>query len=379
MGKMWISNFSDSIPNQQAIMSNKLTFAALAISRLAAPRKPDQQTLRRFLNFDRINFGRAILVAAMMLLVSPMAIGQQSKLQLPVDPGMWLNSPPISSDMLAGKGAVIYFYEEGCPSCRARWPGLLETAKKFQGKPIVFIAVNSGNSVSDVSKYLQQNNINWPTIVDSNRTFERAAGINEISLQNIYASGILDADGNFHRAGDDLAASAARVLESAKWNIDPEGIPSSLQGVWRNVESGNFAAAGKPIQKAIESSNEGIRSAGEKLNSYVQSHLDEQLKIAADAQAAGDLWLAYKTYYLIGQKFKGYEMEIDVSKTLAELKKEDAVDKELTAANRLTASMKQIAKSGLARSAGRLKKIIEDFPDTEAAASAQRIVRGEGG
>jgi len=33
--------------------------------------------------------------------------------QLPEDPQLWLNSPPITNKILEGKGAVLYFFEEG--------------------------------------------------------------------------------------------------------------------------------------------------------------------------------------------------------------------------------------------------------------------------
>ena len=32
--------------------------------------------------------------------------------QMPTDPSVWLNSSPLSTEMLAGKAAVLYFYEE---------------------------------------------------------------------------------------------------------------------------------------------------------------------------------------------------------------------------------------------------------------------------
>jgi len=37
---------------------------------------------------------------------------QEEGLQMPADPSVWLNSPPITTEMLEGKAAVLYFFEE---------------------------------------------------------------------------------------------------------------------------------------------------------------------------------------------------------------------------------------------------------------------------
>jgi len=37
----------------------------------------------------------------------------KESIRLPADPDVWLNSPPISSEILKGKAAILYFFEEG--------------------------------------------------------------------------------------------------------------------------------------------------------------------------------------------------------------------------------------------------------------------------
>src|SRR5262245_41779356 len=73
----------------------------------------------------------------------------------PSEPAAWINAPPLSAEMLKGKGAVIWFYEEQCPNCRNKWPGMYELAKKYEGQPVLFMAVNSGNSRDAVQEYVQ--------------------------------------------------------------------------------------------------------------------------------------------------------------------------------------------------------------------------------
>ena len=58
------------------------------------------------------------LLACLMLFatlnVARPAQGEETGESLfPNNPDAWLNSPPISSEMLKNKAAILYFYEEG--------------------------------------------------------------------------------------------------------------------------------------------------------------------------------------------------------------------------------------------------------------------------
>ena len=117
----------------------------------------------------------------------------------------------------------------------------MAVANKYQGEPIVFIAVNSGNNASKVASYLKKNGITWPTIVDSARKFEGMAATGEISLNRISGYRVLDADGSL-KSSAGLEYSAKLALTNAKWNIDPEGFPDSLISCWQAIEFGDFVS-----------------------------------------------------------------------------------------------------------------------------------------
>src|SRR4051794_34821792 len=85
---------------------------------------------------------------------------------LPNDPAAWLNSPPLTTQALKGKGVVLWFFEEQCPTCRGKWAGMYELAKRYEGQPVVFIAVNSGNSPLEIAQYARDVKLTWPIIVD---------------------------------------------------------------------------------------------------------------------------------------------------------------------------------------------------------------------
>lgn len=53
---------------------------------------------------------RTCLGLLAVVLAAP-ALAQTSP-QLPTDAASWINAPPLSNEMLKGKGAVFIFYEE---------------------------------------------------------------------------------------------------------------------------------------------------------------------------------------------------------------------------------------------------------------------------
>ena len=66
------------------------------------------------------------------------------------------------------------------------WPGLQAVASKYQDKPVLFLAVNSGTPRFEVQSYLKKNRVTWPAIADLDRSFERSCGVPPVTLKNIY-------------------------------------------------------------------------------------------------------------------------------------------------------------------------------------------------
>ncbi|MCR9202317.1 MAG: hypothetical protein NXI04_27045 [Planctomycetaceae bacterium] len=56
-------------------------------------------------------------VAALLLIGAVSARAQapadEAKIVLPSNPAQWINSRPISTEAIAGKSVVLYFFEEG--------------------------------------------------------------------------------------------------------------------------------------------------------------------------------------------------------------------------------------------------------------------------
>ncbi len=265
-----------------------------------------------------IDFTSALASALVVFAIAAAALGQTNdqsiSAPLPPEQASWINSAPLSLDSLAGKGAVIWFFEEQCPRCRAAWPDLMALAKKHENEPVAFIAVNSGTPRSFLKAYGKQLKIDWPIVVDFSRQLEQSAGVSEINLQNICQARVLTPDGKLLVARwDDLEGAVQLALQGAKWQIDPAEIPAVLHGAWRAVEFGNYSAAGPALKKALASSDPATAEAAKKLVDLVQPKIDAAVAQAKSAVDSGDKWSAYKVYSDVAQRFDGFTLPGDVA------------------------------------------------------------------
>lgn len=301
-----------------------------------------------------------------------------SEIELPSSPDQWLNFPPLSLDQLEGKGVVLYFFEEGCPSCAKKWPDLLELSSKYELEPVVFVAVNSGNSPAKVASYVREHGITWPVIVDADRMLEKTILAKTISLENIHQTRVRKADGTWEdRLRVRLPDAARAAAEGAKWRVEPASIPLQLRPAWGMIELGNFAAAGPLLAKATRRGDDQVQAAVETLQMAVQSELDEQAREIRQSLDAGNDWDAYKSLGVFLDTFDGYEIPEDFETKFRELRKSDKVRAEQAAAKKLDRAIRTGSSGSPAavkRAVTMLEKLIADAPETEAAQKAQGLL-----
>lgn len=312
----------------------------------------------------------SIIVARGALVSGQEVAGETSAKEVEFPP-VWVNSDPISAESLRGKAVFLYFFEETCPSCRARWPSILEKARAYEKEPILFVAVNSGSTKQDVEAYARSVNLTWPIIVDQDRSFENKADILEISLQNVMQVAYLTPDGDLrHGSWADIEATVDRALSGAKWNVDPADIPDDLMPAWRSLEFCQFTDARPAIAKALSSRKPELKAAGQKLSAFVEQRSGRDLEAAAKSAEEGNKLRAYQRYTAAAETYAGYPAGDKAAAARRDLGKDPALRKEVTA-------MKQFEKQReLARSAKpavrekartAIQKIIDDQPDSEAA------------
>ena len=205
----------------------------------------------------------------------------------------------------------------------------------------------------------------------------------EISLQNVWRTYTIDGEGKLQSTygvkKDAVAKDVDAVLANASWNVDPSLIPADLQEAWLAIEFGNFPAAAKTLQRALKSKKEEIKTAADALNEFVQAKLEPSAKVAAEFREGEDYWEAYKAYMALEAEYSGYfDESIDIKAILKELKSEEIVKSESAALKQLQNASAIAARSGFPKVVGRLKKIIDKYPDTEAAATAQKLLTENG-
>ncbi len=299
--------------------------------------------------------------------------GNKQTQKLPAQSAAWINSPPITNEMLAGKAAVLYFFEE--TGTGIDWPNLLMQSAKFEGTPVMFIGVNSGTPRSQLEAYLRKNKVTWPVICDSDRSFERQFDI-IVSPENTRQARLLMPDGSF-KTGDfnNLEGSAVEASRDAKWKVDPEKLPPALQSAWMAIEFGKYPDAAQTLKKNLIGKGD-VKEWATKLNQVVLDDLGRQVEDAKKSLDGDKKWDAYKRYSAIPNKFKGFAVPPEVASNIKELAADDAIKGEQAAMKKLELAIQAASRSPSARKGAlkQLQKLIDEHPGTEAAGEAQKLI-----
>lgn len=318
-----------------------------------------------------------ILLLSSIAVVQGQEGDQKASPQLPGNPAFWINSPPISNEMLAGKAAVLFFFDAQDRGVADGWQRLLFTAQKFEGTPLLFIGVNSGSPRAQLEGYVKRNKIPWPVISDSDRSFENQFGI-RVSPQETRQLRLLMPDGKIKTAEvNNIEGAATDALRDAKWKIEvePKDVPPVLLQAWLAIEFGKYPDAAQTLKKNLNGKGE-IKDFAVRLNQFVLDDLTAQLDAAKKSLDDGKKWEAFRRFSAIPPKFKGFTVPADVNSTLKELATDDAIKKEQAAMRQFDFAMQAAARSPNARKGAikQLEKLIKDHPDTEAAAEAQKVI-----
>lgn len=323
-----------------------------------------------------------ICLCGLLLLSSTVVVpGQEGNSkatpQLPGNPAFWINSPPISNEMLAGKAAVLFFFDAQDRGVTDGWQRLLFTAQKFEGTPLLFIGVSSGSPRAQLEGYVKRNKIPWPVISDSDRSFENQFGI-RVSPQETRQLRLLMPDGKFKTAEvNNIEGAATDALRDAKWKIEvePKDVPPALLPTWLAIEFGKYPDAAQTLKKNLNGKGE-VKDFAVRLNQFVLDDLTAQLDAGKKSLEEGKKWDAFKRFSAIPVKFKGFAVPAEVNSHLKELTADEAIKEEQGAMRQLDLAIQAASRSPTARKGAlkQLEKLVKDHPDTEAAAEAQKLI-----
>lgn len=280
-------------------------------------------------------------------------------------PDTWIGGDGVQVEHLRGKAALLYFYEEGCPKCKDRWPGLMELAGRYEHQPIVFIAVNSGTPAPQVAAYARSVGLTWPVIVDLDRSFEQACGVGEISLQNIVQVAYLTPDGEIRRGSwSRMEETIERALEGAAWHVDPQDVPPELWPVWRSIEFGQYAPVAQALARARSSRQPDIKETAEKLTDVVGVQAGDALS-AAESEAQQSKYRAHAQYATITDRFAGYPAADEANTAARRLMRDAEYRQELSALRQLekqAANLNSPREAIRQRAIAAIERIIDEQP-----------------
>lgn len=149
----------------------------------------------------------------------------------------WLNSKPLTPEMLKGKVVLVDFWTYSCINCLRSIPYVRAWAEKYKDRGLDVIGVHSPEfafekNIANVQKAVSDLKVDYPVAIDNNFAIWRA-------FKNQYwpAHYFIDADGNIrhHHFGEGDYAGSERVIqkllaEAGKTNVADEMVKVSASG-----------------------------------------------------------------------------------------------------------------------------------------------------
>lgn len=245
--------------------------------------------------------------------------------------------------------------------------------EKYADKPVVFIAVNSGNPKSSVEGYAKSTGFEWPILVDENRAVEKAYGTS-ISLSNIYQWFVVDPEGQvtgYGGSADQALAAVDRLLPRAKFLFDGIEIPAKLRASAKAIEMGAYVPHVAAVA-SLAKRDEAAAAMFGKLTPMAESMLEG----AKASEEAGKKLSAYRAYEKVALWFRKTDYEKTAKDALGRLKKDKDVRTELTA-QKVLDQVKRLLATGKERdrqrAAAMIQVIEKKYEGTETAAEAARL------
>lgn len=297
---------------------------------------------------------------------------------LPSDPDQWINSGPLSYELMRGKGVVFWYFEETCPKCARKWPGLLEMAATGSQYPVLFVAVSSGTNRRQMLTYVDKHNIDWPMIVDADRSFERASGVEEISLQSIHTARVVTPAGRFvYGYWNDWPRTLKTALDGAKWKVNYETLDPAFHAAARRAEFGDYRPAAAAIQTGLDDKSPEIRKTAMQLRESIERKMQAEIKRRMASLAADDKFGRFTALDGISKQFAPHNLPSDEQAQLELLSRDKGVQQELLAAKAVDANAPLLSSSAgreRKRATAILEKVVKNYPATRAAARAKVLL-----
>lgn len=302
---------------------------------------------------------------------------------LPTEPNLWLNTSPLTWEQLRGKGVVLCYFS--CdPEGAEILPKAMEAARKHVADPVILIGVTMGNTRQETEAYLKIGGFQLPTLCDPTYSFtHKTDQVLESEPANLladstYGIAVVSFEGTFFEGDwEDPESSFTDAIEGAAWTTDPQNFPAPVLPTWRAVELKKYAEALPLLKKGVNAGPNEQKEATRQLQQVVLAEIE---RLAGEARAADEQdqkWNAYRKVGRIIEEFRGYDIPQDLEPLQKKLAKSSQVKLGLTAEKQLTIAAQGMISPNPAlkkKAVLQLEKIISDFPDTDLAMRAGKLI-----
>jgi peroxiredoxin len=271
------------------------------------------------------SFALAMLVFA----VSASAQEEKDKDKAPdFPPGLFNDGQRYSLRDLEGKAVVLFFYEQDCPRCRGMIPARNQVVAQYKDKPIKFIAIAAGDSMTEARAYLNSTHLQMPVFADTFSMMEKRYGTS-ISLQNIWQFRVIGPDGKIAARRMEVA-DIDKVLANVKWKYKDGAYDKRLDPVVDRFEWGLYAEGMRLLRPHLKNSKKEIQESAQKLYAAVSAE-GQQWMEKADQAIEPNPVEAYDLYNKTATAFAGDDLGKKANEALKKLAANQAVKDELAA------------------------------------------------
>ena len=317
------------------------------------------------------------LVALAALGLPPRSAGAAGAADFP--PGPFNDGGRYSLKDFEGKVLVLFFYEQDCPSCREKIPQRNQVVEQFKGKPVKFIAIGPGDTLTDVKSYVRSTQLKMPVFADTLGVMQHRYG-QQISLRNIYQFRVIGPDGNIVAHSMDPAA-IEKALAKVKWKYKDGGYDPKLNNIIELLEWNQYAPALAQLKPLTKSGNKTVAESATKLWEAVKAEGQQWIQEAEKAKTAEENPVkAFDLYSKVANAFAGDDLAKTADAALKPLRADKTVIAELAARkmyDQLNGVMANANPKKKQEIAGFCHKIATQYPQTptgkKAAALAEQL------
>jgi peroxiredoxin len=102
-----------------------------------------------------------------------------------------LSGSPLRLADVSGRVVIVHFFATWCEPCREELSSLSRLVEQIGGNRVTIIAINVAETPSRVRRFVETSPVNFPVLLDADRTVTRAWGVSLLPTTFILDRGLL--------------------------------------------------------------------------------------------------------------------------------------------------------------------------------------------